>query len=83
MQTQVGLLKTEFDLGLPCLLFWPAICEFQPSNPPFYLRRKGAKSYKIWTIYHTLPTLILVSEIRADQVNKNFLFLSKNVLPVQ
>ena len=46
VQTQIRLLlKKQSDQGLPCLIFWPALCGFQPRQPVFYLRKEWSSSH--------------------------------------
>ena len=46
-QTQIRLLlMKQSDRGLPCLLFWQALCGFQPWKPTFCLRKEGEKCSK-------------------------------------
>ena len=45
-------LKKQSDQGLPCLLFWQAVCEFQPWYPIFYWEQKEkiCRNFKRFTI---------------------------------
>ena len=50
-QTQIRkLLKKQFDQGLLRLLFWHAICEFQPWQPVFY----SVQNFRTETCYNKL-----------------------------
>ena len=47
VETQIRLLlKKQSGQGLPCWLFWQAVCEFQPWKPTIYLRTEREKSSK-------------------------------------
>ena len=46
------LLKKQSDQGLPCLLFWHALCEFHPRLPTFILEQREKKCSKFKNIYH-------------------------------